>query len=94
MERLDGNDLLTRYKRCLEGLTPGGSEFIDDPERCAKTVEMIQEGLMRTLINRVKLLKEIKQAVEELLIIEARKSPTLEERMSVRKKVEDLLRGV
>lgn len=27
--------LLWRYKRALEGLTIGGSEFVNDPEYCA-----------------------------------------------------------
>lgn len=32
------DDLLIRYKRALEGLTVGGSEYYNDPERCAKDV--------------------------------------------------------
>jgi hypothetical protein len=28
-------NLLLRYRQALEGLTPGGSEFFEDPERCA-----------------------------------------------------------
>jgi hypothetical protein len=31
-------ELCMRYKRALEGLTPGGSEFVNDPERCAEFV--------------------------------------------------------
>lgn len=27
--------LLARWKKAVEGLTPGGSEFVDDPEYCA-----------------------------------------------------------
>ncbi len=30
---------LRRYKTALEGLTPGGSEFSDSPETCAKWVK-------------------------------------------------------
>jgi hypothetical protein len=28
-------NLLERYRAALEGLTPGGSEFVNDPENCA-----------------------------------------------------------
>lgn len=31
--------LLLRYKRELENLTPGGSEFVNDPEYCARYVK-------------------------------------------------------
>lgn len=31
-------DLFDRYKMMLEGLTPGGSEYVDDPERCAMVI--------------------------------------------------------
>jgi hypothetical protein len=49
MNRLDGDDLLTRYRRELEGLTPGGSEFIDDPERCSAVVKATRSTLMHLL---------------------------------------------
>ena len=58
-DRVKGKDLLTRYRRCLEGLTPGGSEFIDDPERCAETVTSHRDSLMRALVNNVKRIKEL-----------------------------------
>lgn len=32
------DQLFLRFKKELEGLTPGGSEFVDDPERCAEVV--------------------------------------------------------
>jgi hypothetical protein len=32
-------DTVWRWKRALEGLTPSGSEFVDDPEFCAKYVK-------------------------------------------------------
>jgi hypothetical protein len=28
-----------RWKHAVEGLTPGGSEFVDDPEACAKFIK-------------------------------------------------------
>lgn len=40
-------DLLVRYKRELEGLTPGGSEFVNEPERCSEFVREKQLTLMR-----------------------------------------------
>ena len=61
MGRLQGTDLLTRYKRALEGLTPGGSEFVDDPERCASCVRIIQDGIMRTLVSRTKEVHELQR---------------------------------
>ena len=30
--------LLRRYKRALEGLTVGGSEYYNNPERCAEDI--------------------------------------------------------
>jgi hypothetical protein len=30
---------LRRYKTALEGLTPGGNEFSDSPETCAKWIK-------------------------------------------------------
>jgi hypothetical protein len=32
-------NLLKRYKKALEGLTVGGSEYYDDPERCARDIK-------------------------------------------------------
>ena len=31
-------ELFDRYKKALEDLTPGGSEYVDDPERCVATI--------------------------------------------------------
>ena len=50
-------DLLLRYKFSLESLTPGGSEFVNDPERCAEHVRARSRGLMREIV-RLKQLKE------------------------------------
>ena len=65
MERLQGTDLLTRYKRALEGLTPGGSEFVDDPERCAENVKSTRDTLMRMLVRRTKQVHELERQLEE-----------------------------
>jgi hypothetical protein len=32
-------ELLKRYKKALEGLTVGGSEYYDEPERCARDIQ-------------------------------------------------------
>lgn len=32
-------ELLKRYKKALEGLTVGGSEYYDEPERCARDIK-------------------------------------------------------
>ncbi len=48
-------DLLKRYKKALEGLTVGGSEYYDDPERCDRDIrdridsqqQMIKELIMQ-----------------------------------------------
>ena len=61
MERLQGTDLLTRYKRALEGLTPGGSEFVDDPERCAACVKSTRDSLMCVLVERTKQVHELER---------------------------------
>jgi len=43
------NDLLWRYKKALEGLTPNGSEFVNDPEYCAEFIRERQRGWVRRL---------------------------------------------
>jgi hypothetical protein len=53
------DDLLKRYKKALEGLTVGGSEYYDEPERCAKDIKAridSQDELVKKLImqrNRI-----------------------------------------
>ena len=32
------NNLLNRYRKALEGLTVGGSEYYNNPERCADDI--------------------------------------------------------
>src|SRR5687767_11215945 len=36
---VEKHDELTRWKKAVEGLTPGGSEFANDPERCAQFIK-------------------------------------------------------
>jgi hypothetical protein len=68
--------MLKRYKRELEGLTPGGSEFVNNPEGCAAFVRDKMEQQHR-LIVKFKLrgdeiltdyqntVKEISKTIEE-----------------------------
>ena len=49
---------LARWKKAIEGLTPSGSEFVDDPERCAVHI------LARTIGPRKYV--EMGQRVEQL----------------------------
>lgn len=57
-------DLLTRYRKALEGLTAGGSEYYNDPERCAKEIQekLIRQGEMikKLIIERNKLRNKLK----------------------------------
>jgi hypothetical protein len=43
--------ILKQYKRALEGLTPGGSEFANDPERCAAFVRDKMEHRHRLIVK-------------------------------------------
>lgn len=36
---MNNEDLLKRYKTALEGLTVGGSEYYNDPEKCARDIQ-------------------------------------------------------
>lgn len=50
------DDLLRRYKKELEGLTVGGSEYYDEPERCARDIrerlDSQQEFIERLIMQR------------------------------------------
>jgi len=37
-ERDKNENLLNRYRKALEGLTVGGSEYYNNPERCAEDI--------------------------------------------------------
>jgi hypothetical protein len=43
------HSLLLRYKKSLEGLTPGGSEYVNDPERCAAFVRSSMTSLQSVI---------------------------------------------
>ena len=42
-------ELFDRYKKALESLTPGGSEYVDDPKRCAETIRERFNGPVKIL---------------------------------------------
>ena len=57
--------LLKRYKASLEGLTVGGSEYWNEPERCARDIkQMINEHRQRV----IELFDQI-QEIEEIPVI-------------------------
>lgn len=43
-----------RLMRILESLTPGGSEFVNDPERCVAAIKSARSTLMEKLRDKVK----------------------------------------
>jgi hypothetical protein len=54
-----------KVKRLLHDLTPGGSEFYNDPEYCAKTIREMRESNHYTLSNIVKETKAENEALKE-----------------------------
>lgn len=60
-----------KLKRLLHDLTPGGSEFYNDPEYCAKWIKETRQAAYYTSVNTIKSLKsELQKAnadKEELL---------------------------
>lgn len=60
-------EMFRRYRLALEGLTPGGSEYSGDPERCADTVRKSLHSRMDLLKDKVKRIHELEAKVESLL---------------------------
>ncbi len=54
------------WRKQLVGLTPGGSEFVDDPKRCADFVKDRRDSQHKLLIESAKELKAVRPLVEEL----------------------------
>lgn len=50
--------LCKRWKNAIEGLTPGGSEYADDPERCAEHI--------RSRVQYPKIIIDLKQKIEKM----------------------------
>lgn len=65
--KYEGN--LKLYEKAITSLTPGGSEFVNDPEYCAKYVKDNQDSLKIMLVNQAKEKKKLKK--ERDLLIEA-----------------------
>lgn len=45
--------------RALESLTPSGSEFVNDVDRCVAFVRDNRESMMRTIVRLTKRVKEL-----------------------------------
>lgn len=56
--------LFKRYKKSLERLTPGGSEFVDDPEYCFDYIRNRQESQHQTIIRLQKELNQLRKGKE------------------------------
>lgn len=52
--------------RALESLTPSGSEFVNDPERCVAFVRDHQASQMRVIVSFKKRVDELQKALEEI----------------------------
>jgi len=46
--------LFRRYKKALEGLTVGGSEYYNNPKRCAEYVRSRLDGHVKTIKRLIK----------------------------------------
>lgn len=55
--------ILDRYRKALETLTPGGSEFYGEPERCA---EFVRDRLSFT-VQQQKRINELVKALEAII---------------------------
>jgi hypothetical protein len=54
-----------RYDHALQSLTPGGSEFVRDPERCVQTVTELRRGehaaMVKAIMDRRKLVEALRK---------------------------------
>jgi len=61
------NNLLNRYRKALEGLTVGGSEYYNNPERCAENIQnrlyRQSEMIKRFVKKRNEIRKEFKNII-------------------------------
>ena len=58
-------DLLWRYKKALEGLTPGGSEFVNDPENCAQFARNCRTHQHETIVRLTRENKAAERILKE-----------------------------
>ena len=59
---MKNEDLLHRYRKALEGLTVGGSEYYNNPERCAEDIRHrlnSQGELIKKLVKERKELRKL-----------------------------------
>jgi len=59
--------LLKRYKRALEGLTVGGSEYYNNPERCAEDIRHRLDRQSEIIKRLVKERNEIRNELRKLV---------------------------
>lgn len=62
-------NLLIRYKRELEGLTPGGSEFVNEPELCSEWIRTAHNKTIKALKDII-LRKGLKYLLEVVNFLE------------------------
>jgi hypothetical protein len=54
-----------RYDMALQSLTPGGSEFVHDPERCVETVRALRRGEHEAAVKYAVRVKELEAERDE-----------------------------
>ena len=58
---------LPQWKAALEGLTPSGSEFVDDPERCRQFVKDRLDNGHTMLMDSLRRCKAIEEALAPII---------------------------
>lgn len=54
------------WDKALISLTPGGSEFVDDPQRCVEFIKEVQKSMKRTIISQKKELDKLEVALRRI----------------------------
>lgn len=57
---------IARWKKAVEGLTPGGSEFFNDPERCAKFIRDFQMSIPARIVRQEAEIAALRGVLEAL----------------------------
>ena len=63
---IDRETKLPQWKAALEGLTPSGSEFVDDPETCRRFVKDRLDSDHRMLMDSLRRRKAIEAALANI----------------------------
>lgn len=58
------------YKEALESLTPLGSEFVNDPQRCVEAVREYQNGQHQQIVKMKKQRDDYRVALERIRAME------------------------